>query len=205
MEWIIAGKDKIIRNSLETTTIADAYDRVVPHLKEDRISNDRKEGEQPQSEDTGMKDQKTHDQVDSDTPAFAPHRDVYFYLHRPRTSTKQPVVVPLFPNANFTEALRGRAVLEFPSIYVLPDSPESLLAINANSKFLLEESGVFHKESESGQMVGGKALGNLGEENSGSENGSGANLVDIENVDENKILEVLKQDLRDTGTASEAA
>lgn len=127
--------------------------------------------------------------------AITPHRDVYFYLHRPRTATKQPVLIPLVPNMTFTTALRGRTVLEFPTIYVLPDSPRALLTEKSHL-FLLEEEYLRTVEpDEQADDVADTIPGGAGD--------SLTNVVDLGQVDEQKVLDVLKQDLSRTGpTAS---
>ena len=215
VEWIIPGSEKIIGNYFETTSIADAYDHAIPRAKGERISNGQKA--QTQTHDAAIEYPlagEAHDnqhrsrlaeksQVECDTRSHASvvaqHRHVYFYLHRPRTSTRQPVVAPLLPQTSLAEALRGRTVLEFPTIYVLPYSPETLRQDHEHPHFLLEESqspDTFDKETDSVQIVGRPETSNLS-----SENGSGSNPVDIENVDEKKIFEVLKKDLYGNATA----
>lgn len=145
------------------------------------------------------------------TPVFAPHCHVYFYLHRPQTSTRHPVVIPLSPNIRIVDALRDRTVLEFPSIYALPDSPDALRADTEKHGLLLEESlctSTDDKESGSGlTMEEQEYVGqdNLDEQDSKSGHGSGDKSMNIESVDEKKILEVLKQDLYENATAEEAA
>jgi hypothetical protein len=65
-------------------------------------------------------------------PAFPPN--YHLYLHRPLTPSSIPkVLVPLDPNKCLTDLLRGREVLEFPTIYVLDCPPEVL-----PEKFMLE-------------------------------------------------------------------
>ncbi|PBP18761.1 hypothetical protein BUE80_DR010438 [Diplocarpon rosae] len=50
-----------------------------------------------------------------------------FYLHRPLTPASFPkVLAPISPSKPLTELLRHRDVLEFPTIYVLPCTAESL-------------------------------------------------------------------------------
>ncbi|RAK75762.1 zinc finger HIT domain-containing protein [Aspergillus fijiensis CBS 313.89] len=121
-----------------------------------------------------------------ETHAILPHRNVYFYLHRPRTATKQPVLIPLAPSMTLTAALRGHTVLEFPTIYVLPDSPDALRAQGADARYLLEDEYIrTHAPVD---------------EDSASPTESEVDQpapagIDLGNVDENKVLEVLKKDL----------
>ena len=135
---------------------------------------------------------------ESQESEIIPHRDVYFYLHRPRTATKQPVLIPLPPAATFISVLRKRTVLEFPTVYVLPDSPEALRATNKeNASFRLEEEYIqTEKPGDNGEFVGLDGEGAQGIDDS-------AISVDLGQVDERKVLEVLKQDLFEPETAAE--
>uniref|UniRef100_A0A093US92 Box C/D snoRNA protein 1 n=1 Tax=Talaromyces marneffei PM1 TaxID=1077442 RepID=A0A093US92_TALMA len=97
-----------VRPCLETTPFKEAYDRVFPVPKSDisDISTD----EQQQLPTTG----EIIDNTNS-------HRNIYFYLHRHRAATKDIVLVPLQPSATLRDVLRGRSVLEFPTIYIMSD------------------------------------------------------------------------------------
>lgn len=137
VEWIIPSTgEKIVRPCLETTPLREAYDRVFPVPKSD--VNKMPTGDQrPSSEDINMN-------TDS-------HRNVYFYLHRHRAATINIVLVPLQHSATLRDILRGKSVLEFPTIYILNDDLRqqlgdaktldanmSALSINRR-KFVLEE------------------------------------------------------------------
>ncbi|KAE8378136.1 hypothetical protein BDV26DRAFT_197396 [Aspergillus bertholletiae] len=129
-------------------------------------------------------------QISEDQPTQLPdmvtsHRDLYFYLHRPRTGTKQPVLVPLSPTATLTSALRSRTVLEFPTIYILPNSPDDLSSEEENAKFLLEKD--YLRTQPKGDIDVEETSETDGEQLTGS--------VDIANLDEKKVLEVLQKDL----------
>lgn len=230
VEWILPSSERITRNCLESSSIADAYDRVVPPPKEEtdgrvRVqlqgqlqgeestqvefesleppatsdSTNAPSSHEPQDQQSeSTKPEETVQPSPSSTEKIAPHRDVYFYLHRPRTATRQPVLIPLASTMDLTTALRGHTVLEFPSIYVLPDSPERLLT-EKRSEFLLEEDYLRTEkpalEQEAGEVLPGQ---------DGVDNSSSANSMDLGQVDEQKVLEVLKQDLfgRDPATAT---
>ncbi|KAJ5101975.1 polyketide synthase, partial [Penicillium alfredii] len=122
-----------------------------------------------------------------------PHRDHYFYLHRPRTMSKKLVLVPLPPLESVVAVLRNRTVLEFPTIYVLPESPQTLLAEKDTSRFVLEEEYLrtAGPEETSADTV------EAAQESTGPDNDDTApdQSVYLQNVDENKVMEVLKQDL----------
>jgi hypothetical protein len=221
VEWITAAGEKTVRACIETCCIAEAYDRVYPAPKEERARPGQKEEQDVSQEPAAKEDATAPEAASSapaqsteipvphpsssepiDTGSTAekqpatdqsitPHRGLYFYLHRPRTTTKKPVLIPLSPSASLTTALRGHTVLEFPTIYALPDSTATLLAETETSPFLLEaeylrtmgtpEAGVNQLPQEVSE-VDDETIGDL-------------KSVDLRNVDENEVMEVLQQDL----------
>lgn len=112
----------------------------------------------------------------------------YFYLHRPRTRSKLPVLIPISPDKTITETLRDRIVLEFPTIYVLTEAPESM----PREKFMLDEEYIL-KERE-----GLEVLDELSEEGGGEKSSQEEGEITESGPaqwDEKKVLEVLKKDL----------
>ncbi|KAJ5178217.1 uncharacterized protein N7500_000916 [Penicillium coprophilum] len=132
---------------------------------------------------------------------IAPHRGLYFYLHRPRTTTKKPVLAPLLQSSTLNVVLRNRTVLEFPTIYALPESAETLFADKDNSKFILEED---YLRTAGPDEIGQSSTTSDDDDAAGNEAlpGSSANLQDI---DEKLVLEVLKQDLFEPVSETEPA
>ncbi|KAI5282912.1 hypothetical protein KEM54_002478 [Ascosphaera aggregata] len=65
--------------------------------------------------------------------------EYFVYLHRPRTISKVPVLIPLSPKQTLRESLRNKTVLEFPTIYVLRLPPEKL---QENNDYILEKDYV---------------------------------------------------------------
>lgn len=225
VEWISAAGEKTIRNALETYPISEAYDRAFPLPKQDRPVEDSKEEKEisqanasteqipraTETPDTSVPTNTEHTNPESTTPetiklptaqteekqnetnpSLTPHRNLYFYLHRPRTTTKKPVLAPLPPPTKLASALRERTVLEFPTIYALPDSPATLLALKETSLFTLEEE---YLRTASPEELGGKATEDEEGDGMGVGDGEGSLGRNLENVDEEKVLEVLKQDL----------
>ncbi|KAJ0422914.1 hypothetical protein BJY00DRAFT_279083 [Aspergillus carlsbadensis] len=208
VEWVTDEGTKRF-NSVETCSVAEAYDRVFPLSKEERKS--RSESQQAtqdeESEDTAQKPesdapesdpqptseppetQPTAQATTTNTPEdkSTPHRNIYLYLHRPRTATKQQVLVPLSPRTTLADALRGRTVLEFPTIYVLRsplDEAQSQVE-EQNDKFMLEKEYLrTHPDTEDVDN---------GSEETDAQPVFGA--IDIPDVDESKVLEVLRKDL----------
>lgn len=211
VEWILPDRNKVTRDYVESTTLADAYDRASPPPKEESVGfvhvqlrgqppgpemTTRAAGENMQEDPTAghstagpetQPEQHTH--APADSAEITPHRDLYFYLHRPRTATKLPVLIPLSPNVTFTIALRGRTVLEFPTIYVLPDSPGTVLTEKGHL-FLLEEEYLRTERpaEDAAEVADTNAAEGVGDP-------LATNSVDLGQVDEQKVLDVLRQDL----------
>lgn len=113
-----------------------------------------------------------------------------FYLHRPQTRSKLPVLIPISPDATLADVLRGRVVLEFPTIYVLPETPELV----PRDKYMLEAEYV-ERENEGLEVLDETPEGTaerLSEEGEITERGS---VGGVGQLDEKKVFEVLKKDL----------
>lgn len=150
---------------------------------------------EPSSVDKGQEVQETPSNQGSSTDSSSlqnpqgllhPHRNVYFYLHRPHTGTKQTVLIPISPSSPLKDILRGRTVSEFPTIYILPQSPQDL-SRPGHEKFLLEEEYLAH----AGRTEDGPDKA----DDSGSEDDEKDGLDNLNGIDETKVLEVLKKDL----------
>ncbi|PYI04520.1 hypothetical protein BO78DRAFT_398825 [Aspergillus sclerotiicarbonarius CBS 121057] len=210
--------EKRLRGCHETSTIAESYDRMFPRPKEDNAEQ-KQTGEKPDQEvpeeassdaaqdpastgttqptntpdvQPGTQPETADATTVSDTLQATPHRDVYFYLHRPRTATKQPVLIPLSPKMTITTALHDHTVLEFPTIYVLPHSPDILRA-QEDSKYLLEED--YLRTHQSADDTSEDAA----EEDTQLPPGA----IDLGGVDEKKVLEVLQKDLFEPSAAAQ--
>lgn len=113
-----------------------------------------------------------------------------FYLVRPRTSSNRPVLVLLEPAATLGECLRGRTVLEFPTIYVFPVSttppPEKFML---EAEYLQQEGEEQKEFEELLKHVSPETLRALKEDQDTKDNNAS------EALDGNKILDVLKQDI----------
>ena len=118
------------------------------------------------------------------------NRQIHLYLHRPRTPTKHPVLVPLSTSSSLAAALKDRTVLEFPTIYALPYSPQRLSGGEA-LPFVLEE--VFLRENPDLRVDAGCEGGVGVGEGDGEEVVDGG--VDLGNVDEGAVVEMLRKDL----------
>ncbi|KAF2274538.1 uncharacterized protein EI97DRAFT_402100 [Westerdykella ornata] len=136
--------------------------------------------QQPQRQETA---------TDSDSPSL------YFFLHRPLSRHPNPVLIPLDPSLSLSTLLQGRTILEFPTIYVFSTaSPPA-------GEFMLEEEYLTKDAGEEKELVKvlGAVKGQVGVGDGGVDDGSGMpGLTGEEEVDEKKILDVLKRDLGGT-------
>ncbi|KAJ5782672.1 hypothetical protein N7457_004446 [Penicillium paradoxum] len=225
IEWITSDGRKTIGDSiLDTCSVAEAYNRCHPRPKDQEpASEPTKEKEEdiknvvtPNNDNsttaaptepaavTETADQKPHssstdgsaatatEEVDTaSTETISPHRGLYFYLHRPRTTTKKPVLTPLLQSATLNTILRNRTVLEFPTIYALPDAAVTLFAEKDNSEYILEEE---YLRTTGPEETGQSTTASDDDGMTGNTPFAGA-AVNLENIDEKRVLEVLTQDL----------
>lgn len=147
---------------------------------------------QPQPSSTDNPVEAVTEKSDQTSPqTISPHRDLYFYLHRPRTTTKKPVLTPLLQSSSLNTVLRNRTVLEFPTIYALPESAETLFAEKDKSNFILEEE---YLRTAGPEEIGQSSTMSEEDDMAGNEAVVGSS-VNLQDVDEKRVLEVLKQDL----------
>ncbi|KAJ5713505.1 uncharacterized protein N7483_010686 [Penicillium malachiteum] len=184
------------QNQSETAIVQDSTDAATSDAAvASNPSEPTAQPEQPSSRNDAEISTETEKLTEEDKPqdlTIGPHRELYFYLHRPRTRTNKPVLVPLAPLATLAAVLRERTVLEFPTIHVLADSPEKLLEQKDTSSFILEEEYVRTLDPEE---AAGKNSETDSEDIDNGALGLEGSSIDLENVDEQKVLEVLKQDL----------
>lgn len=216
---------KTIRDSvIDTCSVAEAYNRCCPRSRDQEtaiepVKEEKKEDlDTPNTTTTAPGDPVTTVTEEADTksppsttkdsakePAdasteqmdkapnqtIAPHRGLYFYLHRPRTTTKKPILIPLLQTSTLNTVLRNRTVLEFPTIYALPESAETLFADKDNSKFILEED--YLRTSEPDEICQSSTTSD--DDDAAGKEALPGSSVNLQDVDENLVLEVLKQDL----------
>lgn len=123
----------------------------------------------------------------SSTPAveISSHRNLYFYLHRPRTATRKTVLIPVSPNARFNTVLRNRTIVEFPTVYVLESSPQELSSKREESEFLLEEQYL----QQVGKEEAGEEEQEQEEEDTGEEEASGTSSTSSDDDSSDDTLE----------------
>lgn len=183
----------------------------------DAAKNDESKEEDRKAEDATHRGGGLPSTSESSAPGeVLPHRNLYFYLHRPRTATRKTVLIPVSPTALFNTVLRNRTIVEFPTVYVLESSPKEL-STKKDSEFLLEEQ-YLQARKEAGEEEEEEAVedsssedtldGDEEQENDGHSNGTAAEAAaaaNLDNIDEKKVLEVLKQDLLQTDTGTNAS
>jgi hypothetical protein len=162
VEWIRAATGPaLVRPCLETMTLRDAYDRVFPRAKDEEASTS-----------TGNESEGSY-------------RNVYFYLHRQRTAAghRNVVLVPQSPAATMRDVLRGRSVVEFPTVYVL----EKPLGEKEDERFVLEE--VYLREHP-GDVDGGSRAEDVEEDYTSSEGPSDESSEEDDDEEEDEKEEL---------------
>jgi hypothetical protein len=113
-----------------------------------------------------------------------------FFLLKPRTTSSRHVLIPLEPTASLGDCLNGRTVLEFPTIYVFPNSVEQLAEEFMLEQDYLKQEGEDQKEfDELISELDPEILKRLKED--GQQSGPRRKE---EEVDSKDILDVLKKD-----------
>ncbi|KAJ9613165.1 hypothetical protein H2200_003106 [Cladophialophora chaetospira] len=108
-------------------------------------------------------------------------QQVHFFLCKPNTTSKVKCLIPVAPDSKVADVLRNRTLLEFPTIYVRQEASDSL-----PEPFITEE--------KYDQLYGtdvSVALPTYAP-NDDFEEGE---VIEIDNLDEKKVLEVLQRDL----------
>lgn len=138
-----------------------------------------------QSNDTSEPQNEAPNGSDESKESANPPTPEYFYLLRPFTASKSVVLTPIDSSKTVTECLKGQTVLEFPTIYVLPDEPQSLptgflLAEKYEKIQKAEEDEVDSLVQRTNQSTGGALMATREEENP---------------LDANSILDMLQRDV----------
>ena len=206
IEWVLPCGTHIFKNHAETLPVGKAW-ASIPGSKS-QILGKRKAEDSCQPIMTEVEEaRKPHLPEDkrldraaapSSTPSPSTKPDLAFYLHHPicRPNTKALISVDL--NMSIKEAVRGRTLLEFPTIFVLPNAPDNLpegfiLAHETNSTIsnihalkdtqLAEECSYDDLAASDTAKITAEEVQSLGLDEK------------ILEVDETKILEVLRKDL----------
>lgn len=114
--------------------------------------------------------------------------DRYFYLLKPATTSASRVLIPLESSTTLTKSLQNRTVLEYPTIYVLSDCPESL-----RSGFLLESNYQKSRAAKDRTIFGQSNIGQ--HPNALDERLQHHDQASSDTLDAKSILEMLKRDI----------
>jgi hypothetical protein len=111
-----------------------------------------------------------------------------FFLLRPRTNSSRQVLIPLDPHARLADCLRGRTVLEFPTIYAFPvtDQPPP-------AEFMLEQEYIIEEGEQQKEFE--DLIKDISPETLRALKASDDDDVASAEIDSKVILDVLKQDL----------
>jgi hypothetical protein len=106
---------------------------------------------------------------------------LHYYLSKPNTTSKVKCLIPLAADSKLIDVLRGRPILEFPTFYARQEPPEALPL-------------PFMTEAKYDEEYGTDIQMNLPTyaPNQDVEEGE---IVDMESINEAKVLEVLQKDL----------
>ena len=131
-----------------------------------------------QPEDTNQTSTTTTDPNEPLAPS-----QIHFYLHRPRTSSKWTVLIPISPTTTISDLLRNRTILEFPTIHARHEAEDELKPPLITEREYEERYGV-------------DVVPRLSAVGFGQEDDAAAAIDAIpDHLDERKILEVLKRDV----------
>ncbi|EME41082.1 hypothetical protein DOTSEDRAFT_74573 [Dothistroma septosporum NZE10] len=109
----------------------------------------------------------------------------YLYLLKPSTAVGAKVLAPLSPEQTLTKCLEDRTVLEYPTIYALPQAPGSLPA-----GFMLEKQYIRIRKREENELRDAMSKAGKNAVSHRADNGAGN-----ARVDPSKILDMLKRDI----------
>lgn len=200
IEWLAYTGDRRLQNLPDSRTVFDGFAACFgkkglsrKRKRDSNESSERREKvnsmgdnlEQKESQNDGNAQQPTPpDDAVQENPRIAsntkrPSEDLYFYLHRPQTSSKLKCLIPLDQSSTWKEVLKGRTLLEHPTIYVREEPPDKL-----QDPFILECD---YLQNHGADVVVPLALQ--------LESTKEADQVPT-TLDSNKVLEVLKADLK---------
>lgn len=117
----------------------------------------------------------------------------HFYLLRPHTPSSSRVLIPLSPSSTLSECLKRRVILEFPTLYALPQAPDRL-----PNGYMLDSEFLGHSEKEAEELrallsvLPAQSLNYEDRMDAGAQAGADVRGPDL---DDRKIRDVLQRDL----------
>ena len=170
------------------------HDEKAERISPGRGTSPQQQPEGPEKKEADMAE--THNrQPSTNGPSTQPLRDGQhrYFLLRPRTSSSRHVLIPLNSSHTLAQSLHGRTVLEFPTIYAFPSSMATL-----PEEFMMEEEYVKQEGDEQKEFdelmkkLDPEILRRL-KEGDGVPQSEQRGVE--EEIDDKRILDVLKQDL----------
>jgi HIT zinc finger len=104
-----------------------------------------------------------------------------FYLYRPQTSSRIKCLIPISPADTIKDTLKGKRIVEFPTIYVRDEAPDALSEPFVLEKVYLEQHGEDISVPAQPKLFFDLAVT--------------PDSPPLDSVDSQKVLEVLKHDL----------
>ena len=108
---------------------------------------------------------------------------IHFYLHRPQTASKIKCLIPMSATGTIKDALRGKKIVEFPTIYIRDEAPEEL-----SEPFILEST--YLEQHGEDVMVPTQLM-----PPPDTVPPPAVDVPSMDSIDSQKVLEVLNQDL----------
>lgn len=133
VEWILEDEAKVYGNCQETRTIAQAFANAVGRRKLPSRQGCTSQTTMSRTEDHGIKSTVEH-RGNGGPSQSASHEEYHFYLHRPNLPSNVRCVIPVEPDAIIKDIIRDRVLIEFPTIFVLSHSNDTL-----QTPFITEE------------------------------------------------------------------
>ena len=113
----------------------------------------------------------------------------HFYLHKSLANHKSKVLIPLRAESTFSNCLRGRDILEFPTIYVLEHGPNELPDGFITAQAYMQQ----HKKllQEVDEQLGSDASVDVNQ----AQVYTGGHQLSATEPEQNQVLESLQRDL----------
>ena len=196
MEWLAHTGETRLQNVPETRTVLEGFTSCFGKKglskKRKRDSNTKSERVEAAADIPQMQETNDDGTVQQPTPPAGALQDdnggpakpklvspeLHFYLHRPQTSSKLKCLIPIESNSTWKEVLKGRTLLEHPTVYVREEPPDEL-----QKPFVLEQ--VYLKDHGEDVVVSAETQLESTRESDPA----------LSALDSHKILEVLKADL----------
>jgi len=138
-------------------------------------------GEEAAQRPSNANSEHPEERLEDEKPSTPEH----FYLLKPFTASKSIVLIPVDSSGKLTDCLRGQTVLEFPTVYALPNASDALPA-----GFMLEEHYNKLQKAEEAEVDG--LLRRTNESTGGA---LAASREEEKPLDANSILDMLKRDV----------